>query len=928
MQGKQYTAIFIADNVSLDRLQEIRNTYEQIYTQISPFSNMQFNFTKSEGNSVSNGESEGKTENVSYGISEGTSQSNSKATTLIQGTSESTGSVDGTSISDSVSDGTNETTGYSKGTNDSIANSESESKSKSKGVSGGISIIVASGNINSSSSTSNSTSRTISHGTSHTDSVSNSITNTLTHGISENHSDSVTFGSNESTSKSESTSSGESHGKNYSMGSAFNLVNSKTLTDTFGSSQGITLNAQNMTLYSTLKKIEKHLNRIDECESLGMWNFAAYFLGEGAAETETAANTYQSVVSGVQSGIERAAVNTWVQEEDTRKISQYVKNFVHPYFLYQGFSYDGARNVLVNPSVLVSTNELAIHMGLPRHSVKGLPVIEHAIFAQEVLDRKKDESGKINLGNVYHLGKITDTKVRLDVDSLTMHAFIAGSTGAGKSNAVYHILNEVEKKKIPFLVVEPAKGEYRRVFRNIRCFGTNPNIGELIQINPFAFPSSIHVLEHIDRIVEIFNVCWPMYAAMPAVLKDSIERAYVAVGWDMDQSVNTKLENLFPTFEDVLEELNTTIKSSDYSVDTKGDYIGSLSTRLRSLTNGINGKIFVGNEMDLKQLFDESAIIDISRVGSMETKALIMGLVVLKLQEYRMANATEMNSNLKHLTILEEAHNLLKKTSTEQSQDSSNLQGKSVEMLTNTIAEIRTYGEGFVIVDQAPELLDTAAIRNTNTKIVLRLPEGNDRQLTGTSMALNEKQIKELSKLQTGVAAVYQNDWQEAVLCKLPKYAVEGEIEEKSNNYTLAVSTSNLKDKILHTLLKDSFEETEVVTLKDQILKSNVSAKIRKDLICNIEKKNLVYEWAVADFINKNYHFSDVFKGTEDGQWESLDELSQIMQDNISDQFDQFDEKEMKKILYYICRVEHEKFPENHIIEQLRVEYLKKEMVR
>ena len=160
----------------------------------------------------------------------------------------------------------------------------------------------------------------------------------------------------------------------------------------------------------------------------------------------------------------------------------------------------------------------------------------------------------------------------------------------------------------------------------------------------------------------------------------------------------------------------------------------------------------------------------ISRVGAVETKSLIMGLVVMKLQEYRMSNADEMNSELKHITVLEEAHNLLKKTSTEQSADSSNMVGKSVEMLTNAIAEIRTYGEGFIIVDQAPNLLDIAAIRNTNTKIVLRLPESTDREITGGSIALQDAQFDELSKLPTGVAAVYQNDWQEAVLCQIPVY--------------------------------------------------------------------------------------------------------------------------------------------------------------
>ena len=132
-------------------------------------------------------------------------------------------------------------------------------------------------------------------------------------------------------------------------------------------------------------------------------------------------------------------------------------------------------------------------------------------------------------------------------------------------------------------------------------------------------------------------------------------------------------------------------------------------------------------------------IIDLSRVGSAETKALLMGLLVMKLQEYRMAKQEGSDSALRHVTVLEEAHNLLKRTSTEQSSDSANLLGKSVEMLGNAIAEMRTYGEGFIIADQAPGLMDMAAIRNTNTKIIMRLPDQGDRELVGKAAGLERR---------------------------------------------------------------------------------------------------------------------------------------------------------------------------------------------
>ena len=129
-----------------------------------------------------------------------------------------------------------------------------------------------------------------------------------------------------------------------------------------------------------------------------------------------------------------------------------------------------------------------------------------------------------------------------------------------------------------------------------------------------------------------------------------------------------------------------------------------------------------------------------------------------------------MNKKLNHVTILEEAHNLLKRTSTEQSQESANLAGKSVEMISNSIAEMRTYGEGFIIVDQSPALLDFSAIRNTNTKIVMSLPEDNDRTVAGKSMALSDDQIAQIARQKVGEAIVYQNCWEESVQCKILEY--------------------------------------------------------------------------------------------------------------------------------------------------------------
>ena len=97
-----------------------------------------------------------------------------------------------------------------------------------------------------------------------------------------------------------------------------------------------------------------------------------------------------------------------------------------------------------------------------------------------------------------------------------------------------------------------------------------------------------------------------------------------------------------------------------------------MCTRVKSLTKGIYGsELCAEDALTDEALFDRNVIVDLSRVGSMETKSLLMGILVMKLQDYRMCSSG-MNSRLRHVTVLEEAHNLLRKTSAEQSQEGAN----------------------------------------------------------------------------------------------------------------------------------------------------------------------------------------------------------------------------------------------------------------
>lgn len=757
MEGEKYTALFLAEPVSNETQAAIRSGYENLYSTLSPFRKSTWSYTENQSTAVMESLCSGTSHTISDTVS--------------------TTTTDGTNQSSSVTDGTQKTKGVSGGINGGVGSSFGTSVTKISPVAGGIAGILGLGGLAASALIPGAgavigpllgTAGRAVGGMASARTAFNSIARNIGGSLGVNASRGTSHSTTEQTGTSHSTSDGTSHGTSDTT----SQQESHGTTDTRGTGRTQQVELCNKSVEELLERIENQLKRVKESEDYGCYNCAAYFLSSTQSTALLAANTYRALMVGEGSSVESGAVNVWKNNEaEVAQLREYLKRFMQPVFARPLWE-NAPDSLLYTPATLVSGRELPMHLGLPTRSVHGLPIIEHAEFGRNVPDEAMPDEDKMNLGKIYHMGKEEAAGLILNRQAMASHTFITGSTGTGKSNAVYHLLDEITKNgQTTFLVVEPAKGEYKNVFGNctdVQVFGTNPRETPLLRMNPFAFPENIHILEHIDRLVEIFNACWPMYAAMPAVLKDAIERSYQKVGWDLRNSESEK--GVFPTFFDLLDILPGVIEESHYSKDTQSDYVGALCTRVKSLTNGIYGSVLCAEDaLTDEALFDRNVIVDLSRVGSMETKSLLMGILVMKLQEYRMCSSG-MNSRLRHVTVLEEAHNLLRKTSAEQSQEGANLQGKSVEMLANAIAEMRTYGEGFIIADQAPGLLDMSVIRNTNTKIILRLPDEEDRKLVGKSAALKEAQIDELSKLPLGVAAVYQNEWPEAVLCKIEAY--------------------------------------------------------------------------------------------------------------------------------------------------------------
>lgn len=536
-----------------------------------------------------------------------------------------------------------------------------------------------------------------------------------------------------------------------------------------GQSNSLTITQINKSVEDLLDRIDQQIKRILEGETYGLWECCAFFSASSLDIALVAANIYKALSCGSNTGNSMSYINYWDPQrpKDVSNILNSLANARMPIFKMKS-------GHLCNAGLIISGNELPLIMNFPRKSVCGVSVIKMASFGRDVYysSQMKPSTRVMRIGKIRHMGQIENTPVKLDIDSLAAHTLVTGTTGVGKSTLIAMLLSALYKVGIKMLVVEPVKGEYKELLGGIpgiKIFSVNPYKNRMLHINPFEFRSNIHVLSHIDRLLEVFSVCWPLYAAQPALLRECIEEAYIQSGWDLSNSVYMHEGPVqYPNFALLLKIVPDIINKSHFVGESKGTYEGALLTRISMLTNGIYGQVFNGKAtLSDEALFEQNTIIDLSDVGSQETISLLMGILVVRLREYRTSKSKSDNRPLHHVMVLEEAHNIFQNKTSQNSEGGDTISGKSVQMLSGCIAEMRGYGQGFFIVDQSPGEIDIAGIRNTATKIVMRLPEASDQRVISESLSLSPSQGLELSRLPKQVAIVYQTGWVEPVMVHL-----------------------------------------------------------------------------------------------------------------------------------------------------------------
>lgn len=584
-------------------------------------------------------------------------------------------------------------------------------------------------------------------------------------------------GSNKGISESTSHTDGTGENKSYAWGS------NSTQTRSQGDNLNISTELHDKKAQQWMNYIDETLlPRIDYARSRGGFNTCISLFTQREDTLHTLGSALVSLFSGNTGNNYPLKFYSVTQHSDIRQNlvnfqipARKIKSIDNP-MVYIGHALKSRiidKNT-VSLGSFYSPKELSLVAGLPQKEVAGLSLHEEISFGLNPPSVEKEK--QLIIGKLVQDGRpFVNSDIALDRLELNKHIFVGGVTGSGKTTTCQHILRQ---SKLPFLVIEPAKTEYRSLineFNDLIVFTPGKDELGTFRLNPLELQPNESISARIDVVKASFMASFEMEAAIPQILEGALYRCYENLGWDLNTSTHPMHLNPhasdcypFPIFQDLLQTITEVIEDQGFDQRLKNDYIGSIKARLQGLLIGAKKQIFNNlRSIDFSKLLHKRVIIELEEIRSGDEKALLMAFIMTNLVQ-ALKNEHRNNPDFRHLTLIEEAHRLLSNPAMGDSQN----KRQSVEMFSDMLSEIRKYGEGLIIVDQIPSKLLPEVLKSTNTKIIHKLFAQDDKEAIGNTMDLDKKQMAYLSRLAVGQTLVFSQGWQKAVQVKIEaKYA-------------------------------------------------------------------------------------------------------------------------------------------------------------
>lgn len=342
--------------------------------------------------------------------------------------------------------------------------------------------------------------------------------------------------------------------------------------------------------------------------------------------------------------------------------------------------------------------------------------------------------GEFRLGIACY-GKREMYPLGLNRDNLMKHVAIAAITGAGKSNVGYLLLLGLLEKKVPFLVVD-----WKRSYRHLKSL-SHPDVSRLaiytigrktgatFSWNPLCAPPGVHPRTWIAVIAESLERSHVSGQGVADIFMELLDELFEASGR------YEKLDAPLPNFHDARELLERRQFRGRRML-----WQDSCLRILRSFTFGPSSGAFnARHPVQLEGVLTKPVIFELDQEMPKPLRVFFSDILLRWIHLYRLGQGE--TDSLRHVTVLEEVHNLFPNSRTEH---------QSTNSLEIVFREIRGFGEGLVNITQHPSLLPIYVLGNCNTQIYMALQHEDDIQTAKRALFLNRGEEVFLDRLKVG----------------------------------------------------------------------------------------------------------------------------------------------------------------------------------
>jgi hypothetical protein len=611
--------------------------------------------------------------------------------------------------------------------------------------------------------------------------------------------------------------------------------------------------------YNSLLKIS--LEELTSSVTIGAWRTAVYLMGDENSYARLT-SIWRGLFAGDKSIPE--SIRVW----NIGQVVNLAKDWIMPET--PGQPAPGYYQRPTEFQTILTSKQLAAYVHLPQLETRGFRVSTIPSF--DIMPPKLKNEESISVGSVLIRNKHADLPYTININSLTQHAFVSGITGTGKTNTIVHLLTTLTQKDIPFLVIEPAKTEYRALLNDpslagkIQIFSlANEEIAPF-RLNPFEVVDGTPVAVHLDLLRSVFAASFGMWTPLPQILERCLHEIYEDRGWDMSSNTNMRLDGAsdtaaaYPTLTHLFSKVDQVINKLGYGEKLTADLAAALLTRINSLRTGSKGLMLdVRKSVPIEAILEKPTIIELENLGDDDDKAFVIGLLLIRLVSYRRAHPQ--TTSLRHILVFEEAHRLLTNVSQSSRSEDANPRAKAVETFTHLLSEIRAYGQGVIISDQVPVKLAPDVIKNTNLKIIHRIVAMDDRTVLAGATAMDERQSTALTIIEKGQAAVFSEGDDAPVLVEIPLVHLKAPSNNEVSAYMQKIFANSPKliptDDVCHKHCKDK----KVCALARQIVEDksfqHTFARVTLSLLHDVNALKRMWRELVFHIRAKRPHWAN-----------------------------------------------------------------------